>query len=197
MWPLAGAAWCWSVGVDLSRRLVSGELWELTAPLLPKFTSCPRGGGTAPVGERVVFTAVVYVLTSGCAWRYLPDFFGISPATAHPRFAVWTEAGLWRRLLRAVLGELGATGELDWSSAIVGAASVRAKGVRRPGRIRSIAVRRAAYCTWCRGPGSAAGRPGCARQPGIQADSRLSRGRKIERSIAWLFGYRCLTVGYE
>lgn len=74
-----------------------------------------------------MFTAVVYVLTSGCAWRFLPDSFGVSPATAHRRFAVWTEAGVWRRLHRAVLDELGARGELDWSSVIVDAASVWAK----------------------------------------------------------------------
>ncbi|MEV8306841.1 IS5 family transposase [Streptomyces flavidovirens] len=95
--------------------------------MLPKFTSRPQGGGTAPVGERAVFAAVVYVLTSGCAWRFLPESFGVSPATAHRRFTAWTEAGLWRRMHRAVLDELGARGELDWTSAIVDAASVRAK----------------------------------------------------------------------
>ncbi|MGC5347076.1 transposase, partial [Streptomyces sp. DT171] len=47
---------------------MSDELWELTAPLLPRFNSRPQDGGTAPVDERAVFTAVVYVLTSGCAW---------------------------------------------------------------------------------------------------------------------------------
>ncbi|MCX5388893.1 IS5 family transposase [Streptomyces sp. NBC_00094] len=113
--------------VDLSRRLVPDELWELAAPLMPRFTSRPQGGGTAPVDERAVFAAVVYVLTSGCAWRYLPESFGVSPATAHRRFTAWTEVGLWRRLHLAVLDELGARGELDWTSAIVDAASVRAK----------------------------------------------------------------------
>jgi transposase len=48
-----------------------------------------------------VFTAVLYALTSGCAWRHLPPTFGTSPATAHRRFTVWAEAGLWRRLHRA------------------------------------------------------------------------------------------------
>ncbi|MFE9686874.1 hypothetical protein [Streptomyces sp. NPDC006285] len=42
-------------------------------------------------------------------------------------FGVLCEAGLWRRLHRAVLDELGARGELDWASVIVDAASVRAK----------------------------------------------------------------------
>ncbi|MCX4586625.1 hypothetical protein [Streptomyces sp. NBC_01481] len=57
----------------------------------------------------------------------LPPTFGTSPATAHRRFTVRTEAGLWRRLHRAVLDELGALGEVDWTSEIVDAASVRAK----------------------------------------------------------------------
>ncbi|MGW1887544.1 transposase [Streptomyces sp. NPDC001970] len=118
------------VGADLSKRLVPDELWELAAPLLPSFAARPQGGGTAPCDERAVFTAVVYALTSGCAWRHLPPTFGTSPATAHRRFTVWTEAGLWRRLHWAVLDELGARGEVDWTSAIVDAASVRAKRAR-------------------------------------------------------------------
>jgi transposase len=116
-----------AVSADLSKRLVPDELWELVAPLLPSFAARPQGGGAAPRDERAVFTAVVYVLTSGCAWRHLPPTFGTSSATAHRRFTVWTEVGLWRRLHRAVLDELGVRGEVDWTSGIVDAASVRAK----------------------------------------------------------------------
>ncbi|WP_345124273.1 transposase [Streptomyces chiangmaiensis] len=104
------------VGVDLSKHLVPDARWERAAPLLPSFAARPQGGGTAPCDERAVFTAVVHALTSGCAWRHLPPTFGTSPATAHRRFTVWTEAGLWRRLHRAVLDELGARGEVDWTS---------------------------------------------------------------------------------
>lgn len=53
---------------------------------------------------------------AGCAWRHLPPTFGVSLATAHRRFTAWTKAGLWRRLHRAVLDQLGARAELDWSS---------------------------------------------------------------------------------
>jgi transposase len=111
----------------LSKRLVPDELWALAAPLLPSFAIRPQGGGTAPRDERDVFTAVVYVLTSGCAWRHLPESFGVSSATAHRRFSMWTEAGVWRRMRQAVLDDLGARGELDWASVIVDAAAVRAK----------------------------------------------------------------------
>lgn len=87
----------------------------------------PKGGGPARVDDRAVFTAIVFVLTSSCAWRHLPPSFGISTAAAHRRFSEWTTAGLWRRLHRAVLDELGSRGEIDWSRAVVDSASVRAK----------------------------------------------------------------------
>lgn len=111
----------------LSLRLVPDELWALAEPLIPKFKARPQGGGTAPVDDRAAFTAIVYVLTSGCGWRELPSSFGVTVPTAHRRFTEWTRAALWRRLHQAVLDELGSRGEVDWSRAILDAASVRAK----------------------------------------------------------------------
>lgn len=111
----------------LAGRLVPDELWAIVEPLVPPFKPRAQGGGTAPVDARAVFTAIVYVLTSGCAWRHLPASFAVDYRTAHRRFGQWTRAGLWRRLHVAVLDQLGARGELDWSRAILDAASVRAR----------------------------------------------------------------------
>ena len=111
----------------LSVRLVPDELWALVEPLVPEFRSRPQGGGTASLPARAVFTAIVYVLTSGCGWRELPLSFGVPFQTAHRRFSQWTKAGLWRQLHHAVLDELGSQGLIDWSRVIVDAASVRAK----------------------------------------------------------------------
>jgi transposase len=70
-------------------------------------------------------------LTTGCAWRHLPAQFGVSKAMVRRRFVAWTQAGLWRRLHRAVLDRLGERAAIDWSAAVVDAARVRAKkGVR-------------------------------------------------------------------
>ena len=111
----------------MGQALVPDGLWEIVEPLLPPQRERPQGGGTRFVEDRAVFTAIVYVLTAGCAWRHLPAEFGVSPATAHRRFVAWTEAGLWRRLRRAVLDRLGERAAIDWSRAVVEAASVRAK----------------------------------------------------------------------
>jgi transposase len=112
---------------ELSLRLVPDALWEIVEPLIPRFASRPQGGGSAPVDDRAVFTAIVYVLTSGCAWRHLPPSFGVTVPTAHRRFTTWVAAGVFERLQGEVLDRLGGAGELDWSAAILDAASVRAK----------------------------------------------------------------------
>ena len=124
--------WCWwdivaGMVDSLSLRLVPDELWEIVQPLIPAVPPRPQGGGTAVTDDRAVFTAVVFVISSGCAWRHLPPSFGVSVPTAHRRFTAWTEAGLWPKLHRAVLDRLGSAGDIDWSSAILDAASVRAK----------------------------------------------------------------------
>ncbi|MEU2718206.1 transposase [Streptomyces sp. NPDC007205] len=89
---------------ELARRLVPDGMWRLVEPLLPSFTGRRQGGGTAPLNERQTFTAVVYVLTSGCTWRQLPPWLGVSPATAHRRFITWTRVSLWGRLEEAAAG---------------------------------------------------------------------------------------------
>jgi transposase len=111
----------------LGQEPIPDGLWQIVEPLLPPQTERPQGGGTRYVDDRAVFTATVYVLTSGCAWRHLPAEFGVSTATVPRRFVAWTEAGLWRRLHRAVLDRLGEQAGIDWSAAVLDAASGRAK----------------------------------------------------------------------
>lgn len=111
----------------MSKSLVPDELWAIVEPLMPPFTPRAQGGGTTPADPRAVFAAIVYVLTSGCAWGLLPSWVGVIYKTVQRRFGQWTDAGLWRRIHVAVLDELGARGDLDWSRAILDAASVRAR----------------------------------------------------------------------
>ena len=112
---------------QLSLRLVPDELRDLARPHLPQFRPRPQGGGTAPLPGRQVLAAITDVLASGCAWRDLPPSFGVPFQTAHRRFSQWTKAGVWPKIHRAVLDELGSQGLIDWSRAIADAACVRAK----------------------------------------------------------------------
>lgn len=112
---------------EFTRRLVPDGLWEIVEPLIPASPKRAQGGGIPRADDWQVFAAVVFVLTTGCAWRLLPPVFGVSHQTAHRRFTEWSEAALWAKLHRAVLDRLGAAGEIDWSRAIVDGASLRAK----------------------------------------------------------------------
>jgi transposase len=243
---------------ELSRRLVPDELRALVEPLIPPRKTRPQGGGMSRVDDRAVFTSIVFVLTSGCAWRHLPPSFGVTVPTAHRRFTEWTAVGLWRDVHRAVLDELGGKGMIDWSRAGLDGASVRAKkkggGLTGPSpvdrgkpgpkihalsdraglpltggisaanthdshplkplvnAIPAIRSRRGprrrkpaklhankaydipALRDWLRLRGII---PRIARK-GIESGDKLGKHRwVIERTIAWLTGYRRLTIRYE
>lgn len=109
------------------KRLVPSDLWALAAPLIESSRQRrPQGGGTAHHSEHAVFAAVVFVLTSGCAWRDLPPVFGVSKATAHRRFTQWTKSELWARLHDEVLKNERRVSERHWSQVMLDAAGGRA-----------------------------------------------------------------------
>jgi transposase len=60
-------------------------LWRIVEPLIPPQRKRPQGGGTRYVEDRAVFTAIVYVLTTGCAWRHLRAEFGKRASLAGSR----------------------------------------------------------------------------------------------------------------
>ncbi|MGN9787959.1 transposase [Nonomuraea sp. ZG12] len=106
----------------LARRLVPDEMWEVAVTLMPAPRRRRQGGGRAAADARTVLTAVVYVLTSGCAWQHLPASFDVSVPTAHRWFVRWTRANLWQSLCEATTDDPGLA---DWTRAIRDCASFR------------------------------------------------------------------------
>ncbi|MDQ1025432.1 transposase [Streptomyces umbrinus] len=102
----------------LARHLVPDALWAAAEPLL----------ASESANERAAFTAVVYVLTSGCSWQQLPAQFGISHSTAHRRFTAWSRADLWRRWLDTLSAAPVDAADLAWCSTIVKSAASRRPG---------------------------------------------------------------------
>ncbi|GHH58276.1 hypothetical protein GCM10017774_79340 [Lentzea cavernae] len=111
---------------QLSARLVPAGLWAVVEPLIPPAKVRRQGGGRGRVSNRAVFTAIVFVLSSGCAWRHLPASFGVTVPTVHRRFQEWTDLGLWVRLRRAAAEGACGTEEIDWIRAVLDAADRRA-----------------------------------------------------------------------
>ena len=75
----------------MSLRLVPDELWALVEPPIPAPKTRPQGGGVSRADDGAVFTADVFVLTSGCMWRHLPHGFRVTVPTAHRRVAEWSQ----------------------------------------------------------------------------------------------------------
>jgi transposase len=105
----------------LGQDLVPDGSWEIVEPLIPPQTERAQGGGTRQGDDRSVFTAVVQVLTTGCAWRHLSAEFGVSKATAHRRSVAWTRPGCGA----------GCTGQSSVASASAARRSASASGARR------------------------------------------------------------------
>lgn len=99
---------------------VSESLWEKIAPLLPnrqrpqgiEYRRKP-GAGRKPKDARLVFSAIVYVLRTGCQWKALPREFG-SASAVHKYFQRWYKAGFFLRIWQAGLAEYDGMQGIAW-----------------------------------------------------------------------------------
>jgi transposase len=123
----------------MAKELVRDELWEIVEPLLPEEPPKPQGGRPR-LDDRAALTGIVFVLKSGIPWEMLPQEMGCgSGVTCWRRLKEWQEAGVWERLLQALLDRLGEADQIDWARASLDSASVPAKkGAEKPARIRRI-----------------------------------------------------------
>jgi transposase len=72
--------------------------WEYIAPLIPPGK---RGGGRRRVNMREVVNGVMYVLSTGCQWRYIPK--DLPPrSTVHDYLTLWAWDGTLGRLHHAL-----------------------------------------------------------------------------------------------
>jgi transposase len=107
--------------------VVSDDLWEAIAPLLPP-EPVQGHGGPPRVPNRAALGGILYVLRHGVPWGQLPQELGFgSGSTCWRRFRRWQDLGIWQRVHQTVLDWLGDLDAIDWSRASVDSLSVRAK----------------------------------------------------------------------
>jgi transposase len=70
------------------------EEWSLVAPLIPP---AKHGGRKREVDAREVVNGIMYVLSTGCQWRYIPKEFP-SKSTVHAYFGRWNYDGTLERI---------------------------------------------------------------------------------------------------
>ena len=116
----------------MAHPLLPDDLWAIVKPLLPAEPPKPRGGRPR-VSDRAALTGILFVLTSGIPWELLPAEMGCgSGVTCWRRLRDWQEAGVWDRLHRVLLNELGEADQLDWARAMLDSARVPAKRGAKP-----------------------------------------------------------------
>lgn len=71
--------------------------WKTIQPLLP---NKPRG--VARVDDRRVLNGIFFILRSGSPWADLPERYGPC-TTIYNRFNRWRKAGVWDKLMDAII----------------------------------------------------------------------------------------------
>jgi hypothetical protein len=135
--------------MNMQDALVPPELWESIEPLLPPLKPA-HSRGRPPVPNRPCLVAIVYLLKTGCQWKYLPckELACGSPATVWRRLHDWSAAEVWPRLHHKILLWCGALGELDPQHVVIDSAAFRAFfGGRTPGQAARIVRKTAANDT--------------------------------------------------
>ena len=99
---------------------VSDKLWAKVEPLVPVKQRQPGrryrrkpGAGRKPMAARSIFSAIVYVLRTGCQWKALPKEFG-SASAVHKHFQQWQQAGFFVNLWRSGLVEYDGMEGIAW-----------------------------------------------------------------------------------
>lgn len=121
---------------------VSDRAWVRIEPVLPRKPRRFRYPGRKPLDDRLVLQGILFVLHTGIGWEHLPQELGFGCGmTAWRRLRDWQEAGVWERLHAALLADLHAVGEIDWSRAVADSSHVQAKkGARKQVPARLIAA---------------------------------------------------------
>ncbi|MGH6877602.1 MAG: IS5 family transposase [Rhizomicrobium sp.] len=77
---------------------LTDDEWRHIEPLIPP---AKRGGGKRRVDMRAVVNGVMYVLSTGCQWRYIPK--DLPPrSTVHNYFSLWNWDGTLNRIHHAL-----------------------------------------------------------------------------------------------
>ena len=100
--------------MNMQDALVPDSLWEAIEPLLPPPVPKKKSGRPG-VPDRPCLAGILYLLRTGCQWKYLPcrELECGSAPTVWRRLSVWTQAGVWSRLHQKIVEWDVALGEID------------------------------------------------------------------------------------
>lgn len=89
-------------------------LWKRVKHLFPKSWRVHRRG-RPPLPDRLVLNAIGYVLWTGCQWEALShEQFGVSSRTAHVRFQLWQQTGIFAEIMAAMVWFYAKRRKIGW-----------------------------------------------------------------------------------
>lgn len=98
----------------VSYRKVPAKLWDKIKKHLPKVKQ--GGRGRPACDNRSVLDGIWYVLWTGCQWKSIDKtWFGASSSVMHARFQYWQQAGVFVRIMEALLRYYRRVRHVRWS----------------------------------------------------------------------------------
>ena len=113
---------------------LTDEEWALTEPLIPP---AKRGGARRTVNVREVVNGLMYVLSTGCQWRYIPK--DLPPrSTVNGYFCLWSYRGTLEKIHDALYVDCREQAEREASptACIIDSQSVKSAEKGGPASIR-------------------------------------------------------------
>jgi transposase len=118
---------------------LTDEEWARVAPLIPP---AKRGGRKREVDERAVVNGIMYVLSTGCQWRYIPKDLP-AKSTLHDYLSRWNYDGTLERIHHALYAacrdKLGR--EASPTACVLDSQSVKSAEKGGPALIRTAMMR--------------------------------------------------------
>jgi transposase len=117
---------------------MTDDEWALIAPLIPP---AKRGGRRRSVDVREVVNGLLYVLSTGCQWRYVPKDFP-PKTTLFGYFDLWTYQGVIDRIHHALYVQCREKFEREASptACLIDSQSVKSAEKGGPGLIRTATM---------------------------------------------------------
>lgn len=118
---------------------LTDDEWSLIAPLIPP---AKRGGRERRTDEREVVNGIMYVLSTGCQWRYIPK--DLPPkSTLHDYLGLWNYDGTLTKIHHALymLCREQAGREASPTACVIDSQSVKSAEKGGPASIRTATMR--------------------------------------------------------
>lgn len=113
---------------ETKRRSYPSDLtdaqWTFIEPLLPPDTNT---GGRPRSDNREVINGILYVLTTGCGWEYLPHDINTSWRTCHRRLLEYQRRRIWQKIVSELITLAYRRGQINLNNAYHDASVVKSK----------------------------------------------------------------------